>query len=372
MTWKAFRTDCLVVIEDQKDCASDELLTRFVRSRLVAEKVDDIPWPSIVGDGHLTRPSARFYLRSLQAQLHALKSRSFGEGKDQKFLLLEIYIAELSVHEIGFSQAQDELTGAFNLRFECLSGCLQAIKCWIDVFLTIPPTEYVGFSASIYAMMARCLVDLWRLSTCDYPEWDHDLVRETLDVSSVLEQTQKNFSQVKDAAGFDRGGTSGIGKASVLALAAHNPAHIYFTGRNRSSADAVIAQAHKYLRPSACPPLTFIQCDLSSSRQSIRAALAERFRSDRLDILVANAGVIAVPEGLTVEGFEIQFGTNYLGHAILLQLLQPLILRTAQNPSAGKGGNDVRFVAVSPFGHSMAPSQGIEFEKLKTLDAGDK
>lgn len=247
MTWKAFRTDCLVVIEDQKDCASDELLTRFVRSRLVAEKVDDIPWPSIVGDGHLTRPSARFYLRSLQAQLHALKSRSFGEGKDQsessprhpqsvssrtrsihcieqrsltlaaEFLLLEIYIAELSVHEIGFSQAQDELTGAFNLRFECLSGCLQAIKCWIDVFLTIPPTEYVGFSASIYAMMARCLVDLWRLSTCDYPEWDHDLVRETLDVSSVLEQTQKNFSQVKDAAGFDRGGTQDCDFFGIMA-----------------------------------------------------------------------------------------------------------------------------------------------------------
>ncbi|KAL8861953.1 MAG: hypothetical protein Q9178_001823 [Gyalolechia marmorata] len=167
-------------------------------------------------------------------------------------------------------------------------------------------------------------------------------------------------------------GTSGIGKASVLALAAHSPAHIYFTGRNPASGDAVIAQAHKLLHPSTCPPLTFIRCDLSSSRETIRAALADNFRSDRLDIFIANAGVMAIPEGLTAEGFEIQFGTNYLGHAILLRLLRPLMLRTAQNTSAGKGGKDVRFVAVSSFGHTMAPPQGIEFEKLKIPDAGNK
>lgn len=81
---------------------------------------------------------------------------------------------------------------------------------------------------------------------------------------------------------------------------------------------------------------------------------------------------MAIPDGLTAEGFEIQFGTNYLGHAILLQLLQPLMLRTARDSSSEKGANDVRFVAVSSFGHTMAPSQGIEFERLKTPDAGTK
>ena len=132
-------------------------------------------------------------------------------------LLLEIHITELSIHEIGFSQAQDEFTGPFNLRFECLFGCLQAIKSWIDVFLTIPPIEYVGFSASIYAMMARCLIDLWRLSTCEYAEWDDRLVRESLDVSSVIEQTQRNFSMVKDAAGLDLGVTQDCDFFGIMA-----------------------------------------------------------------------------------------------------------------------------------------------------------
>ncbi|KAL8907092.1 MAG: hypothetical protein Q9171_005997 [Xanthocarpia ochracea] len=208
LAWTAYCTECLVVIEQQKEYASDELLTRLVRSRLIAERVVDIPWPSMVDDGHLTRPSAKLYLKSLQAQLRTLKSSTFNEGADQK----------LSIHEVGFSQAQDEFTGPFNLRFECLSGCLQAIKSWIDVFLTIPPIEYVGFSASIYAMMARCLIDLWRLSTCEYAEWDHSLVRESLDVSSVIEQTQRNFSMVKDSAGLDLGGTQDCDFFGIMAI----------------------------------------------------------------------------------------------------------------------------------------------------------
>lgn len=167
-------------------------------------------------------------------------------------------------------------------------------------------------------------------------------------------------------------GTSGIGKAAVLALSAFNPACIYFTGRNASAGSAVISEAQK-LHPSlssSSSSLVFIKCDLSSSRESIRAALANKFDSSRLDIFIANAGIMAVPEGLTAEGFEVQFGTNYLGHAVLLRLLRPIMLRTAQKTA--HEGSQVRFVAVSSFGHTMAPPSGIEFDKLKVPDAGTK
>ncbi|KAL8735779.1 MAG: hypothetical protein Q9166_000643 [cf. Caloplaca sp. 2 TL-2023] len=176
---------------------------------------------------------------------------------------------------------------------------------------------------------------------------------------------------------FITGGTAGIGKAAVLALAAHNPACIYFTGRNTSAGSAVISEAQK-LHPSSSSSLILIQCDLSSSRESVRAALAHKFHSSRLDILIANAGTMAVPPSVTAEGFEVQFGTNYFGHAVLLRLLRPLMLRTAHEMSeaggggGGGGGGNVRFVAVSSFGHTMAPPRGVEFEKLKTPDAGTK
>ena len=166
-------------------------------------------------------------------------------------------------------------------------------------------------------------------------------------------------------------GTAGIGKATILTLAAHKPAHIYFTGRNASAGAQVVSETKK-LHSSACPPLTFIPCDLSSSRETIRTALADRLRSTRLDILIANAGVMAIPPGLTAEGFEVQFGTNYLGHAVILKLLRPLMLNTVHDAAKGEATKDVRFVAVSSFGHTMAPAGGIEFDKLKLPEVGTK
>ncbi|KAL8645850.1 MAG: hypothetical protein Q9210_006480 [Variospora velana] len=202
---------------EQKEFASDELLVRLLRSRLLAEKIGGVPWSGVTEGDHLTKPLATSYLKSLQAQLRALKSCKLSEPTDQKTLLLQVHITDLAIHEIGFSQGQDLFTGQSNHRFECLCACLQAIKDWVDVFLSIPPAQYVGFSACIYAMMGRCLIDLWRLSTCEHPEWDHGLVRESLDVWSVFEQTERNFSRVKEAAGLDLGGSQDCDFFTIMA-----------------------------------------------------------------------------------------------------------------------------------------------------------
>ncbi|KAL8928603.1 MAG: hypothetical protein Q9208_001837 [Pyrenodesmia sp. 3 TL-2023] len=138
----------------------------------------------------------------IQANIFAQDLFSSGQT-----LLLQVHITDLAIREIGFPQGQNLFTKQSNQRFECLYACLQAIKDWVDVFLSIPPAQYVGFSACIYAMMGRCLIDLWRLSTCEHSEWDHGLVRESLDLWSVFEQTERNFSQVKEAAGLDLGGS---------------------------------------------------------------------------------------------------------------------------------------------------------------------
>ncbi|KPM37263.1 hypothetical protein AK830_g9323 [Neonectria ditissima] len=148
------------------------------------------------------------------------------------------------------------------------------------------------------------------------------------------------------------GGTRGVGKTALLHLAKHAPAHIYFTGRSQATADAVLA---------AVPPsvkATFLECDLGSLA-SIRAA-AERFTSPRLDVFVANAGVMAV-DGLTADGYEVQFGTNHVGNAALLLRLLPVMRRTAAQP-----GSDVRFVALTSTGYRGHPGEGVRFATLRT------
>ena len=81
----------------------------------------------------------------------------------------------------------------------------------------------------------------------------------------------------------------------------------------------------------------------------------------RLDILICNAGVMALPPGVTTDGYEIQFGTNHVGHALLVKLLLPTLLSTAALPNA-----DVRVILVASLAFSGHPRGGIVFKDLKT------
>lgn len=74
--------------------------------------------------------------------------------------------------------------------------------------------------------------------------------------------------------------------------------------------------------------ISYLPLDLSSF-ESVKAAV-ERFKAteSRLDILINIAGIMMTPEGLTNEGYEIQFGTNHMGHAMLIQLLLPILQQT--------------------------------------------
>ncbi|KAK5735766.1 hypothetical protein LTR17_007938 [Elasticomyces elasticus] len=156
------------------------------------------------------------------------------------------------------------------------------------------------------------------------------------------------------------GGTAGLGRETVLSFAAHTPAHIFFTGRSKSSADSLVKEA-KSKFPEA--PITFVQCDLASLESVQKAAKSILEQTDRLDIGMLNAGVMALPPGLTKDGYEIQFGTNHIGHALLVKLLTPLLESTAKRTS------DVRLVWNTSLGYKGHLKGGIFFDKLKTTQS---
>jgi len=153
------------------------------------------------------------------------------------------------------------------------------------------------------------------------------------------------------------GGNSGLGKQCVLEFARHNPARIWLAARNLDKAKAA-AEEIKRKVPGA--PIKLLKLELSSFESVNEAARTFSSESDRLDILMLNAGVMATRPGLTKDGYEIQFGTNFLGHALLTKLLLPVLLRTAKN------GSDVHIVSLASHGHMFAPKGGIKFDKLKT------
>lgn len=120
------------------------------------------------------------------------------------------------------------------------------------------------------------------------------------------------------------GANSGIGLEAALALAGAG-AHVVMACRNEAkAADAVerIRAAH----PSAS--LEVVLLDLSSQASVKDAASAIGARHERLDVLIDNAGVMAIPRRVTDDGWEMQLATNHLGHFSLTGLLLDRLLAT--------------------------------------------
>lgn len=143
------------------------------------------------------------------------------------------------------------------------------------------------------------------------------------------------------------GGNSGIGLETAKGLLAMG-ARIILAVRNTekgNAARALLAELH----PRA--QIDVMQLDLADL-QSVRT-FADKFQSsfDQLDILINNAGIMAPPYAKTKDGFEMQFGSNHLGHFALTGLLLPLLANTPGS----------RIVTISSRAHSRG---SIDFDNL--------
>uniref|UniRef100_Q07NH1 Short-chain dehydrogenase/reductase SDR n=1 Tax=Rhodopseudomonas palustris (strain BisA53) TaxID=316055 RepID=Q07NH1_RHOP5 len=120
------------------------------------------------------------------------------------------------------------------------------------------------------------------------------------------------------------GATGGLGYETALALAAAG-AEVVLAGRNAAKGAGALARL-RAAYPDAM--VRFERLDLSSLA-SVAAFAQTLLADDRgIDLLINNAGVMAPPERhLTVDGFELQFATNYLGHFALTAQLLPLLRR---------------------------------------------
>ena len=124
------------------------------------------------------------------------------------------------------------------------------------------------------------------------------------------------------------GATGGLGYETALALAGAG-AHVVLTGRNEAKGrDALQAIRRQF--PNAA--IAYDTIDLANLASVAEFASRYAAAHTSLDLLVNNAGVMALPHRqVTSDGFEMQLGTNYLGHYALTAHLLPL-LRQGHQP----------------------------------------
>ncbi|MCO4744870.1 MAG: SDR family NAD(P)-dependent oxidoreductase [Proteobacteria bacterium] len=146
------------------------------------------------------------------------------------------------------------------------------------------------------------------------------------------------------------GANGGLGEVTARELA-RKGAHVIIAARNLTKAADAEARIREAIPSASVEVRPLDLADLASVR-----AFADTYQRDTLDLLVNNAGVMAIPYRTTADGFEMQFGTNHLGHFALTGLLLPKLLNSASG----------RVVNVSSNAHRM---KQMEFDELRG-DAG--
>ena len=138
------------------------------------------------------------------------------------------------------------------------------------------------------------------------------------------------------------GVSAGLGVETARALAAKG-ADVVGAARDLAKAEAALAPA-RAAAAAGGGSIDLVELDLASLR-SVRACADALLADGRpFDAIIANAGIMATPQGTTADGFETQFGTNHLGHFVLVNRLAPLLKpggRLVNLSSAGHGFSDV-------------------------------
>jgi NAD(P)-dependent dehydrogenase (short-subunit alcohol dehydrogenase family) len=138
------------------------------------------------------------------------------------------------------------------------------------------------------------------------------------------------------------GVSAGLGVETARSLVAHG-ATVVGTARDLNKARRALAQAFPQ---KADPPVELVEADLASLASVRKAASDLLARAKPFDAIIANAGVMACPQGKTKDGFETQFGTNHLGHFVFINRLVPLLNRGARIVTLSSAGHRISDVNI--------------------------
>lgn len=160
--------------------------------------------------------------------------------------------------------------------------------------------------------------------------------------------TEKDYPDLEGKVYLVTGATGGIGLITAQLLAAQK-AKVYLHGRSTSKMEAAIEKIKAEVPDAELSSVLFDLADLETIKPGIAPILAE----PKLDGIILNAG-IALPEtgAKTKQGYNMQMGTNNIGHHLVMRLLNQVILKQSE---------DCRIVWVASLAHVLSPRTGVSW-----------
>ena len=162
------------------------------------------------------------------------------------------------------------------------------------------------------------------------------------------------------------GVSAGLGVETARALASHG-AEVVGAARDLSKARAATEQVRSQATRGGS--LQLVQLDLASL-ESVRGCAESLLAAAKpFDLIIANAGVMACPEGRTIDGFETQFGTNHLGHFVLVNRIASLLRRGSRLVNLASAGHRYSDVDLDDPNFERSPyAEFIAYGRSKTAN----
>ncbi|KAL8783741.1 MAG: hypothetical protein Q9213_004422 [Squamulea squamosa] len=182
--------------------------------------------------------------------------------------------------------------------------------------------------------------------------------------SAVAEDQQFALEQVPKLTGkvaLITGGSEGIGYGCSHTMLKNDIKKLFILSVSKDVVDGAVNAVKEEMGQEAADKIVWLQCDLSDWKGVKTTADKIASQTDRLDILVANAGRGIMTYQVTDYGVDRHMALNHMGHVILISHLLPVMKKTASE------SNMVRIVILASNAHQSAPSD-CKFESLDELN----
>ncbi|PLB54152.1 hypothetical protein P170DRAFT_346654 [Aspergillus steynii IBT 23096] len=206
MTWTLHMTECLEVLSASTETPNDAILVQLVSIRRITDKIPMGTW-NFNDPTPLMRAPYAWHLKALESQLTDLTSRMPLHLHHNKTATLYLLHLKVALYETALLNAPAEPCNDIDIdRLDHLYSCLNAIKGFCDIILSVPLTMFPDIPMSVYILMSHCFIALFRLSMFDYPGWDKEAVRRDVDLLGITAQLAERMAQVAPTLGIKNNG----------------------------------------------------------------------------------------------------------------------------------------------------------------------
>ncbi|KAK4954362.1 hypothetical protein LTR10_007793 [Elasticomyces elasticus] len=186
LSYTKYLEDCLATLAQTREHESDLFLVQIVRLQHLAE------------DTHTTEtPTApmQMYIKAFDAELTKLTETNPCREAN-KLLAMQYLTAEILVWELSLNDLQDNKTAPLRSHLDDLYRCIDAIKRFIDVYFSIPASEYLTLPFSVFGQFAHAFIVQTKLASLEIDGWDLKTLHESLNFLGVIDEAAARFEAV--------------------------------------------------------------------------------------------------------------------------------------------------------------------------------